>query len=55
MADSEQEREQTAGLNHRAPPGVPTWVKALLVILAAVILVMVIAHLTGHGPTHMRH
>ena len=55
MADPE---ETIAGANQRddhSPPGMPTWVKALLMGLAVLLVLMVIAHLTGNGPTHMRH
>jgi hypothetical protein len=35
-----------------APPARPDWVKVFLIILAVVIVLFIVLHLTGHGPTH---
>ena len=55
MADPEREVEQQPLPPEQAPPGMPTWVKALLIVLAVVIVAILVTHLTGHAPTHMSH
>ena len=48
--------------DHTSPPGTPRWVKVSVIIFIAVVLIVVILNLTGHGfgnhmrmsiPTHM--
>ncbi|WP_067430933.1 hypothetical protein [Nocardioides jensenii] len=53
MTDDGDQRSISSPVGDEAPPGMPSWVKYLLLGLLAVVLIVVLAMLVGggdHGP-----
>jgi hypothetical protein len=52
MSEDPQEPDTDNGTPHNAPPGMPTWVKILGIVIAALILLAVVVLMVGgeHGP-----